>query len=160
MSDIFGQDTKFGGAFKANLASMTFSTDANGNGGLGVLVQNIRSSYRQQVSRLWELGVQPTNTYYVVGRSMGEMSLARIVGPQAIAADFVSKFSDACSVDMNFIRINPSPGFCVASGNSAGVSAPRTYSNALITSLDSQMATQDMLIQESISLLFTSLSLN
>jgi hypothetical protein len=66
--DLFGADTRFAGAFKANLAAMTFTTDDQGDGGLGLLVQNLRSEYNQQVSRLWEIG-NGANSYFVVGRS-------------------------------------------------------------------------------------------
>jgi hypothetical protein len=160
MADMFGQDTVFGGAFKANLAKMTFSGDGASDGGLGVLVQNVRSDYRQQVSRLWELG-NGSKTYFVVGRSMGDLTVARIVGPAAIAIDFVTKFSNPCSVDKNTIHINPTPGYCAPGGNGLvanGVAfIGRLYHNCLITSLALQLAAADMLIQEQVALMFTSL---
>ena len=165
--DIFGQRTKFGGAFKASLAGITFSTDANSpNGGLGLLVQNFNAQYQQQVNRVWELSPEQ-NTYYVVGRSQGNIGVGRIVGPRLIGYDFIDKFSDACRASENIIRLNPFTAFCYDSKYDPGVirrsadqskedGVARYYVGCLMTGLSTSIQAQDMLINDQLQLMYSS----
>jgi len=152
MADLFAdQNSSFGGAFAASKASMTFSTGDSGNGGLGLLVQNVQAQYQQNVERLWELS-SGNKTYFVVGRAQGTVQIGRIVGPEVIADSFVTQYSAACNVEKNVMRINATPGMC-----KGGVGADRTFKFVLVNSIALQMASSNMVVSETLGAMFASL---
>jgi hypothetical protein len=104
MPDIFGNQTAYGGSFRANQAALTFSLTDGNTGGLGLLVQDVQGMYEQAVTRLFEIG--PDNrTYFIVGRAQGQFGMTRVIGPFAVQTTFVTEYANPCNTDKNKITI-------------------------------------------------------
>lgn len=151
-TDVFGNSVDFGTGFKAALATCTFASVKGTDPGLGVLVQNVQAQYQQQVTRVWELA--SSKTYYIAGRSLGQMSIARIVGPQSVQSDFVTQFGDVCKATANTFDINPKAGVCPPNSTA---NMGRRFHNCVITSVGMSMQAQDMVINENMQLMFAAM---
>lgn len=156
MADIFGRrPLAFGGAFAADAASINFAT---GNpqfaSGAGLVTQNMQISYQQPITRLYEVGTQLT--YYVAGRPQGQINLGRILGPGLVTTAFYQSFGNVCFANANHLSFSVATG-CQPDGSDTG---PRVYflaNNVLLQSIGLSVAAQDMIINEALSLMFTSL---
>ena len=124
-----------------------------------MLVQNLGFNYQQQVTRIFEIG---TNLqFYVAGRTQGQMSLGRVLGPRPIALAFYQKYGNVCEAATNILDIQLATG-CRATGEFASVNGQIyafTMKFVVITSIGVTMAAQDMLINEQLSAMFASLNL-
>lgn len=150
MADIFSRTTdRFGGAFSADSTTISFSGAGSGFDA-GLLMQNIQMSYTQQVTRLFEVG--SPNVYYVGGRTAGNGSIQRVVGPKKLSAAFYKSFGDVCNAVNNTLHASMASG-C---GNDAGGSASFTAHYCVITTVGLSIGSADMLINESIGLIFSS----
>lgn len=149
MADIYGREMLYGGSFKADEITLTFS---GGDGG-GLLVQNFRFSYRQDVTRLNELGTK--KSFFVAARPRGEFVMGKVAGPTNAQAGFLSKFGDICAVDSNVISMKYSEGWCPGG---AGMGFNLKY--CLITNVEGQTQSADLLITENVSGIFNSLELS
>lgn len=174
MAAIFErQKTQFAGAFASDVAALTIAGTPTNVG----IVQNVNMSFSQQVARIYDVsnggssgaagGVVPV--FYVGGRTQGQGTIARILGPQSGAlCDFYSKMGNVCSPqDFSFAFAG---GCDAAAGNSkpapfknaigAGNFNKVTYSitGALMTSLSVTVGSQDMLVNENITLMFANLT--
>jgi len=148
--DIFSRKTdSFGGAFAADAATITFPK-AFGAAGAdpGLLVQNMTATYQQSVTRLYELG--SPRVYYVGGRTAGQATVARVVGPRNIAAAFYERYGDVCNAKNNVIDVRMSTG-CGGAVGGAGYQAKYV----VITSVGLSMKASDMLISENLQMLFS-----
>jgi hypothetical protein len=156
MADIFGRrPLQFGGAFAADAASITFAT---GNpafaSGVGLVTQNIQVSYQQPITRLYEVGTQLT--YYVAGRPQGQMNMGRILGPGIVSTAFYQSFGDVCLAASNHLAFDVAAG-CEPGGPLVSSRMYFLANNVLLQSIGLSVAAQDMIINESLSLFFTSL---
>lgn len=108
MQDLYGRlAPQFGGAFAADSAILAFA-GLGLAGGVGLLTQQLNFSYQQQITRIYEVG---TNwTYYVVGRAMGNFSLARVLGPRPLIFSFYSVYGNACNAATNTITFSMQQG--------------------------------------------------
>lgn len=168
-SDILARaGNDFQGSFAADAARVTFASGAPGSNagylGVGMLTQTIGINYQQSISRIYEIG---TNyTYLVVGRAAGQISLARVLGPRPVQLAFYTKFGNACNAASNNLNFEADTG--CPQGDSASVNPGAqgglvgTYKfgihNAVITNLGINIGAQDMVINESIGMLFVSLT--
>lgn len=173
MSDVFNRRTlQFGGSFSADAASINFSTNsALFQAGVGLVTQSLQISYQQPITRLYEVG---TNlTYYIAGRPQGMMSMARILGPGSVTAQFYRSFGDVCLANANHLVFDVATG--CQPGGAGGVGAfgssavnagvgsggsTRMYflaNNVLIQSMGLSVGAQDMIINEQLSMMFSSL---
>ena len=158
------QNTAHLGSFATDTAVMSALA-----GGVAVplgIVQNLQIQFGQQVARIYDLtngGAAAVDkiaaVYYVGGRTNGQLTLARVVGPAAgNVGDFYTKTSDICApVTLSF-------GFdstlCVPAGGKQ-VKAPKTeyvVTGALLTNVGITVAAQDMIINESCTLMFANLT--
>jgi len=152
MADIFNRTSdKFGGSFAADQARITFPALSGGAGGdAGLLVQNMQANYTQQVTRLYEIS-SPT-IYYVGGRTSGSAAVTRVVGPRKLASAFYSTYGDICNAASNTLNFSMTTG-C---GEASGARAAYTAHFVVIVSIGISIAAADMLINESLQMMFSS----
>lgn len=168
--DIFSRKTDvFGGAFAADQASLTFPSLTAADTGqaltaeVGLLIQQLQLSYNQQITRLYEVG-RPA-VYLVAGRTAGDSSVDRVVGPRALTDAFYRKYGDVCQAAGNTLSFQIAVG-CNApqAGASGGASQPSflgsvayTAHFVVLSAIGVRMAAQDMLIGEFLQMMFSNL---
>ncbi len=157
MADIFNRNaSNLAGVFTADAAKLVLK------GNLGVLVQQMQVNYAQTVTRLYEVGANgpngASNTYYVGGRTNGQMSLNRVVGPSNSITAFYRQYGDVCKANANQINLTLTQTDCSKTGANATGATNYTISAAVITNVSVGVAAQDMLITDASQLMFSSLS--
>jgi hypothetical protein len=151
LSDIFNrQSDVFGGSFTADQARVTFPALAGGGSEAGLLMQSLQASYTQQLTRLYELS--SSAVYYVAGRTAGQASAGRIIGPRKLSGAFYKTYGDVCNAKTNTLHFSMSGG-C---GNTSGARASFTAHFVVIQSVGFSVGAADMLINEQISMIFSS----
>lgn len=151
MSDIFNRTTDvMGGSFAADQAQMTFPALDGGGSDAGLLVQQMQTSYSQQITRLYELGSPAI--YYVAGRTAGQSNVGRIVGPRIIAKAFYSTYGDVCNAPTNMLHFSMSAG---CNGTNQGTSS-YTALFYVVQTVGLAVNSTDMLISEQIGSIFSS----
>jgi len=179
MSDIYQrQKTQFAGAFASDVAALTF---AGATTGLGI-VQNVQISFAQQVARIYDvsnggsaggLGAGTVPVFYVGGRTQGQGTIARILGPQSGAlCDFYLAMGNVCAPqDLTFTfaggcgltgvgkQDKPTPPVALKNAVGTGTfnKVAYTISGALMTNIGVTVGSQDMLVNENITLMFANL---
>ena len=152
MPDIFGRATpRYGGSFTSDGARVHFAGDIEG---AGLLIQNISVNFQQAITRIWELS--SNTTYYVGGRTSGQMGMTRVLGPAALSRAFYELYGDVCNIaDGTVITLN-FENSCLPDGESL---SETTYQvrQPVITSLGVNMSAADMVISENVTMLFASL---
>lgn len=158
MPDIYNRNTDtFGGSFAADQARVTFPALINAAGAdAGLLVQNMTANYTQQISRLFEVGSPAV--YYVGGRTAGQASIQRIIGPRKIAKEFYSTYGDICRARTNTLHFSVSTG---CDGTTTGFArASYTAHFVVITTVGVSLGAADMLINEQLQMMFSSFLYN
>jgi hypothetical protein len=167
VKDIFARAAaQVAGVFASDLGRLSFGADAAGSVST-TLVQNMQVTYMQNVTRLYEIGVQggKANIYYIGGRSQGQMSIARVVGPSVLLSAYYSKYGDVCNAKGNDITFNLAQTDCSSlvaadfaiAGPIAAGSLTYTMKGCVITQVGISVAAADMLINENSTLMFASL---
>lgn len=159
MPDIFNRNTDtYGGSFAADQARVTFPALANGAGAdAGLLVQNMGANYSQQVTRLFEVGSPAV--YYVGGRTSGQASIQRIIGPKKIAKEFYSTYGDVCRARTNTLHFSVATG-CDTTTAAGFARASYTAHFVVITTIGVNLGAADMLINEQLQMMFSSFLYN
>jgi hypothetical protein len=176
MPDIYSrQRTGFGGSFASDLAALTIAGSVTPLG----IVQNVQVQFSQQIARIYDVsnggtageagGLVPV--FYVGGRTQGQATIARVLGPQSGAlCSFYAQMGNVCSPqDLTFTF----RGGCGAAGEGANPTALLPFANAVgnanfnqvvytieaavMTNLGIQVGSQDMIVNENISLMFANL---
>ena len=151
MADIFGRTTdSFGGSFAADSARITFPAIAAGAAETGLLVQNLNCSYQQQVTRLFEVG--SPNIYYVAGRTAGNLSVARVIGPRKLASTFYAKYGNVCNAATNEMLFSAVAG-C---GTQFNARSEFTCKFVVIIQIGFTVTAADMMINEQMGCIFSS----
>lgn len=144
MASVFAGNQTYNGGFRADQLKLSFG----GQNVAGFLVQNVQFQYAQQVSMLYEIGSE--NVYYVGGRAQGSATLARIIGPAPLSGLFIKKFNNLCQpADIGF---NASAG-CRSGGPNY------TLQNAVLTTISTSVAAQDVVINEQLQFIFIDLEM-
>ncbi len=185
MSAVYSrQQTVYGGSFASDLAALTIA--GRRDLPLGI-VQNVRLSYAQSVARIYDVsnggGAIPGGSdgsgngvpvFYVGGRTNGQGSIARVLGPQSGAlCEFYRSMGSVCSPqDLSFtFRGGCSPQVTTDNdtartetadlGNAAGTAqltaVKYSIQGALMTNLGITVGAQDMIVNENIDLMFANL---
>lgn len=143
----------FGGAMHAQRGIIMSKS-----GLTGVLMQNIQLSYQQQVTRLYELGVQGflTKVYYVGGRAQGSMSVAHVIGPGVKIKEFYDNFGDVCKARNNTVTIDLSPNVCT-DGITGTARAVYTCKYCVLVAVGMSVSAQDFVVNENSQLMFSGL---
>lgn len=152
--DIFSREVSFGGAFSADGVRLTFS-DTKGSPltafGCGMMVQQLSYQYAQNISRLYEIGCP--DVYLVAGRTQGNAGINRVWGPRRLAADFYRQFGNVCKASANNIRFIATTGCDISSGEEQGM----MLRNTVLQQVQGAIAQQDMIINDTMSLMFLAL---
>ena len=151
--DVFGRDdSPFNGAFAADKS--TLHLGALGQKAAGSLVQSLQVNYTQTVNQVFEVG--SSNRYYVVGRTNGTISFARIVGPTAVTNEILAALGDVCNGDPAAHNLTFEMGSSSCNFNQKGpVKAKGTKVTlkcdaVVATSVGYAVQAQDMLINENV----------
>lgn len=141
--DVFSREVTFGGAFSADGARVTFA-----DFGAGLLVQSLNYQYQQSISRLYEVG--SPDIYLVAGRTQGQVSMQRVVGPKRILPEFYQQYGDVCNAGNNNVK------FSASTGCGGAVSTRQTIDirHAIVTALGGAVNANDMIINESLTMMF------
>lgn len=144
MPSVFAGGQTYNGGFRADQLTLTFGgVDVS-----GFLVQNVQFSYTQQITMLYEIGSE--NVYYVGGRAQGTATLARVIGPAPLAAQFINQFNDLCEPqDINFD----------ASNGCQGGGLQYTLEDAVLTTVSVSVTAQDVVINEQLQFIFIDLEI-
>lgn len=148
MPSAFAGSQTHNGSFRADQLEMSFGGDPVD----GYLIQQVQFSFTQQVTMLYEVGSD--NVYYVGGRSQGTATLARVVGPQATAADFVNKYNDIC--DPQPIELDASSGCPGSTGSQGGVKY--VLEEAVLAAISVSVTAQDIVVNEQLQFMFIDLT--
>jgi len=158
--DIFNRRTDvFGGTFAADEASISFPNNnilqTGYAGDVGLLIQDLQTVYTQNVTRLFEVG-RPA-IYYVGGRTSGTATVGRVIGPRTITTEFYHKFGDICQARTNTLEIGIRTG-CGTSVDGTDFEGVVTYTAhfCVITSIGVGIRAADMLINETLQMMFSS----
>lgn len=149
--DIFSRKTDlFGGAFAADSSELILpgSSDAK-----GLLVQQLQFTYAQQVTRLYEIGSQAI--YYVGGRTNGDASINRVLGPRKLAVQFYTDYGDLCKAGSNTMQFKMSAK--CPTGAQTRADATLVLGMTVITQVGVTMTAQDMLINEQLRMMYSGL---
>lgn len=155
MAEIFKRTKMdFGGAFAADTGLLMLA------GGLSpVLVQNLTTQYSQQVTRLYELGAlgARSKVYYVGGRSQGNMTLARVIGPAVQLAAFYDRYGDVCMAANNTIGIGVASSCGLAADEGTGLfgSTAMFLQFCVLTQVGIAVQAQDLVISENNGVMFS-----
>ena len=149
--DIFGRSTpRYGGSFTSDGARLLFSGDVDG---AGLLVQNVTINYQQAVSRIWELS--SNSTYYVAGRTSGQMGMTRVLGPVLLNRAFYTLYGNVCNIADGTVITLSFENECTPDG--ATSESTLQIRQPVITALGFNMSTADMVISENVTMLFAAL---
>lgn len=160
MSDIFSRaSSSLAGVFTSDRAKLALK------GNLGVLVQQMQIAYSQSITRLFEIGNQAANgganIYYVGGRTEGQLSIGRVVGPSGSISAMYEQYGDVCKARGNDISLSLIETDCSINGQGAQAVAPTPVRFLLkfcvINSVQFSLAARDMIISENISMMLGSL---
>ena len=142
MSDIFGRAINYGGGFKPEGTSVSFSGILG-----GAIVRNINIGYDQQISRIWDLG--SGKCFFIAGHTNGTWGIGRVAGTgSSIAA--LGAYTVCAPGTMTF---NGTNGLC-----KAGVTGNYTLSNVITVQVSVAVTSDDMIINEGVGGTFLSLS--
>lgn len=166
MADIFNRNTDFfGGSFAADQGFITFPRLLQGGvavgANIGLLIQRLAMTYQQQVTRLYEVG-RPA-IYYVGGRTNGDAGIDRVIGPRTLSDAFYTTYGDICRARTNTLDFTVQNG-CGEAGFAQNTAGPFNFGFVaytahfcVITTVGVNVAAADMIINESLRLMFSSL---
>lgn len=164
MAQVFAGGQVHRGSFRADQMAITF----NGNPVQGMILQQIQFNFNQQVSMLYEIG--SNNIYYVGGRAQGTASIARIIGPSAVAGLLLGSFGDICNPQDLGLEVrggcaDTTPGLDTpALGGAAGVAfasgGGETYTleDAILVGVGGSIGAQDIVFNEQLQFMFANLA--
>jgi len=145
-TDLFSNDVTFGGAFSADGATITFDTTLT-----GLLVQNMQWQYMQNITRLYD--VTSTDIVLVSGRTQGQGSMSRVMGPSALAASFFSTYGNVCYADQNDIQIDAEAD-CANGGQGSSATITVVMDHVVLNSYGGAVSAQDMVVNEQLGFIF------
>jgi len=169
MADVYArQKTAFAGSFASDVAALTLAGTTTPLG----IVQNVQVSYSQQVARIYDVsnGGATSNqvpVFYVGGRTQGQASIARVLGPQSGAlCAFYESMGNVCSPqDLSFTFAGgcDTGGKTTAKLNNAVGSATinrvkYAITGAVMVNLAVGVGAQDMIVNESVALMFANMT--
>jgi hypothetical protein len=142
-----------GGAFTAENCTLS------GTGlGDGAVVQRVNFSIERPINFIYEIGStgNTNNVYYVGGRRRGQAQFERVVGGSSTFKDFVTNYGPLCENKGADITLKAAGGCSLGTGN---LSQAVTYTliTPRLTTVGASVSAQDIVIMESIGLVFLDL---
>ncbi|KKL79394.1 hypothetical protein LCGC14_2015280 [marine sediment metagenome] len=138
--DLFNREASIGEPFSADDSELLFV----GGDAQTMIVQNLSVNYRQNITRLWEIGSD--KQYFVSGHQEGDATMARVVGPKPVAGEFMKQYGDVCNIQSNHITF-------VVKGDCSTKGGRIKITGVVITQVSYSMRAQDMVINEQVSML-------
>ena len=182
------QKTSFGGSFSSDQAALTIGGESTTP--LGI-VQNVQLSFAQQIARIYDVsngglsnqaagaGGGTVPVFYVGGRTQGQATIARVVGPQSGALckfyqlmgsvcdpqDLTFTFEGGCpptATPSNIPGVTPTDAVELPASQAFGFGPRKNgvkyiVQAAVMTNLGISVGAQDMIVNENISLMFANL---
>ncbi len=139
-ADIFNREASIGEPFSADDTELIFV----GGDAQTMIVQSLSMNYRQNITRLWEIG--SNKQYFVSGHQEGDALMARVVGPKPVAGAFMEQYGDVCNIQSNQITF-------VVKGDCSTKGGRIKLTGVVITQVAYSMRAQDMVINEQVSML-------
>ena len=148
-ADLFGRtDTRLGGAMSSDATRVTFA----GLSGTGLLLQQLTVRYSQKITRLYALDTP--YTYFVAGRTDGDMQAGQVVGPQGVVTAFYQRYSDVCNSTGN-MQMRAAAGCHSDEGGSLVL----TITNPVIRQFGVSMTAEQMMINVNLDMTFVALDI-
>jgi len=149
MASPFGTLQTLGGAFTAEHLSLDMGDDV----GEGAIVQKVQFQIERSINLIYEIPKNPTisKVYYVGGRTRGQATFERVVGGSATFTAFILNYGNLCK-EAASITLRAKGG-CTAAGKSAN-GVTYTLIAPKIQSLGASVSAQDVIIMESVSMMF------
>lgn len=172
------QKTKWSGSFASDQAALTIG--GNASVPLGI-VQNVQVTYAQQVARIYDVsngGLNGTGVpvFYVGGRTQGQCTIARVLGPQSGAlCNFYNTMGNVCQPqDVSFVFQGGCQGtqttgsisgltrtteqaITAAIGARKNNKVTYTLEGCVMTNLGLTVGSQDMIVNENVTIMFANL---
>ena len=158
MADVYAnQKTAWKGSFSSDTAALTLQ----GGTELG-LVQNAQITFSQQIARIYDVsnagGAGKVPVYFVGGRTNGQVTIARVLGPTGLTASkFYDTMGSVCTPQNLTFTFKASCGSSGAGAAASGGQTTYTVENAVMVNVGISVASQDMIINENVSLMFANL---
>jgi hypothetical protein len=157
-------DQTIGGAFTAENCSLQLGKDS----ATGAIVQRVNFTINRPINFIYELGTKGStvqNVYYVGGRRQGQAQFERIVGGSNVFKKFVDNYGPLCEKPGENIELTAHGGCPIteAGASTAGVPGPGqegvkyTLKTPKITTLGASVSAQDIVIMESVGMVFLDL---
>jgi len=155
-------DQTIGGAFTAENCSLKLGADA----ATGAIVQRVNFTINRPINFIYELGTKGAavqNVYYVGGRRQGQAQFERIVGGSNVFKKFVDNYGPLCEKPGENIILTAHGGCAITGAGEAGAAinsdggVTYTLKTPKITTLGASVSAQDIVIMESIGLVFLDL---
>ena len=151
-TDIFSQEITHGGSYNVQGAFMTFS-GLSGDETAGLAVQSAQYTYTQAVNKFYDL---TSNLVYIVGgRTEGSVSISRIVGPARVFQSFYTQYGNVWNAANNNLEFQ----LITSCNSSAPTTSKIKMNHCFIRSMAGQINVQQPMINENVSLMFLSLSI-
>lgn len=149
------QETKHFGSFASDSAVLKMGDPAAEIG----IVQNAQIQFSQSVARIYDVGNggkagkdKQAAIWYVGGRTQGQATLARILGPASTGLQkFYADLGDVCNVTKNDLTFTFLAG-CEGTGTTT-----YTIKAAVMVNVGISVSAQDMIVNENVSLMFANL---
>jgi hypothetical protein len=159
--DIFNREIAYGNSFSSDGVRLTFGGQSGRGaavpnfGQAGMLTQQLGCQYRQNIARIYEIG--SPKIYVVAGRTQGQATLGRVIGPEPLGIAFYTAFGDACNMLNNNINLT----FNSACNDGSSSALPSSFvgmHHCVIDSFGLASNANDMLFNEQLSLTFLMLA--
>lgn len=139
-ADIFNRESSVGEPFSSDDTEFIFV----GGEAQSLIVQNLTINYRQNITRLWEIGSD--KQYFVSGHQEGDASMARVIGPKPVSSEFMRQYGDVCNIQGNHITF-------VVKGDCSTKGGMLKVTGVVITQVSYTVRAQDMVVNEQVSML-------
>jgi hypothetical protein len=144
-------------ALKGVMSSNRAGVSSGSGLALGV-VTNVSINFNQQVSRIFDLN--RTNMaaddkapmFYVGGRSEGQCTLGRLIGPGATGCTFYSDYGNICQIEDSIILTFQGSGSDLHCGNAN--QATYTLTSPILVGVGITQNAQDTMVNENAQFMF------
>ena len=164
------QQTRWAGSFSSDTAALTLAGATTAVG----IVQNVQVQFAQQIARIYDVsnggttGQGQVPVFYVGGRTQGQATIARVLGPQSGAlCDFYTLMGQVCSPqDLSFTFAGgcPSAGtgtkkISITNAVGADTISRVKYSmqGCVLTNIGVTVGSQDMIVNENVTIMFANM---
>lgn len=138
--DIFNREVSLGEPVSSEAMTLMIPGLINED----FLGQSVNLNYQQAITRLYEVG--SAKTYFVAGRTQGQLQVRRLVGAKGPASQFIEKYGDVCKVAGNNITMSFSAG-CSTGQKVGAIDAE----GVVLASVGYAVQAQDTMVMEDLS---------